>query len=248
MKLLINSRDAMPEGGSITLSVKSFQSSIPSVLVTVTDTGKGMDERTQARVFEPFFTTKRDSGGTGLGLASVRSIIKNHGGEIRLTSEVGKGTQFDILFPREMKNARFDRPVDTMEVSSFNLEDSKKIALIIDKDELSRRSVSRLLRRAGHKVHAVADGESALQYLSNEGSTVNLVFLDILAAELNDKSLCKQILEIRSDINVIAVSSQTNPDGEQKILAHGASTILKKPFDRVMLQAALALGDGRRPL
>ena len=248
MNLLINSRDAMPAGGSITLSVKSFQSSIPSVLVSVADTGKGMDEKTQARVFEPFFTTKRDSGGTGLGLASVRSIIKNHGGEIRLTSEVGKGTQFDILFPREMKNARFERPVDTMEVSSFNLEDSKKVALIIDKDELSQRSVSRLLRRAGHKVHAVADGDTALEFLSKDGSNVNLVFIDILAAEMNGKSLCKEILNLRADINVIAVSSQTNPDGEQKILAQGASTILKKPFDRVMLQAALALGDGKRHL
>ena len=120
--------------------------------------------------------------------------------------------------------------------------------MIIDKDELSQRSVSRSLRRAGHKVHAVADGDTALDFLSKDGSNVNLVFIDILAAEMNGKSLCKEILNLRADINVIAVSSQTNPDGEQKILAQGASTILKKPFDRVMLQAALALGDGKRYL
>ena len=243
MNLVINSRDATPEGGTITVIAKSFQTSIQSVMLSVIDTGQGMDEETQKRVFEPFFTTKRSSGGSGLGLASVHSIIGNHGGEIRLHSVPGEGTRFDILFPRELNKTTFRRSADTMEVSSMRLSGDKQNALVIDKDDLSRRSVLRLLKNAGYTVLAVDDGQAALEYLKLNPSTINLVLLDVLVADVDKDSTCHRIHSEDPKINVIGVSCQTSPEREQKVLAEGASGILKKPFDRVMLQAAIALGD-----
>ena len=243
MNLVINSRDATPGGGTITVLAKSFDTSIQSVMLSVVDTGKGMDEDTQKRVFEPFFTTKRSTGGSGLGLASVHSIIGNHGGEIRLHSVPNEGTRFDILFPKEMTKTSFRRSADTMEVSSMRLSKDKQSALVVDKDDLSRRSILRLLKNAGYTVVALDDGPSALEYLKKNPSTINLVLLDVLVADVDEDSTCQNIHSTDASINVIGVSCQTSPAREQKVLAEGASGILKKPFDRVMLQAAIALGD-----
>jgi two-component system, cell cycle sensor histidine kinase and response regulator CckA len=243
MNLVINSRDATPAGGTITVVAKSFETTIQSVMLSVIDTGIGMDQETQERVFEPFFTTKRDSGGSGLGLASVHSIIGNHGGEIRLHSVADEGTRFDILFPKELTGTSMRRSADTMEVSSMAGFGHEHNALIIDKDDLSRRSVVRLLKNVGYTVNTANDSAAAYEYLASSTTPTNLVLLDVLIAKVDKESTCLKIRDFDSKINIIGVSCQTNPEREQKILAEGAGGILKKPFDRVMLQAAIALGE-----
>ena len=243
MNLVINARDATPAGGSITVIAKSFQTSIQSVMVSVVDTGQGMDEETQKRVFEPFFTTKRNTGGSGLGLASVHSIVGNHGAEIRLHSVPGEGTRFDILFPRDLNKTTQTRAADTMEVSSMRLSGEKQSALVIETDDLSRRSTIRLLKNTGYAVVAVEDSEAALRYLSANPRTINLVLLDVLIAPVDEESICRKIRAHDPNINIIGVSCQTSPEREQKVLAEGATGILKKPFDRIMLQAAIAVGE-----
>jgi len=243
MNLVINSRDATPSGGTITVMAKSFHTSIPSVMLSVIDTGQGMTEETQEKVFEPFFTTKRGSGGSGLGLASVNSIVENHGGEIRLHSVLGAGTRFDILFPKEAEPESIRRSADTMEVSSMRVSGERQHALLIDKDELSQRSVMRLLKNAGYEVSIVKDGESAIEFLTENPDKITVVLLDVLIPDIGDTSACARIRKILPDLNIVGVSCQTSPELEKQILADGAGGLLQRPFDRVMLQAAIALGN-----
>jgi two-component system cell cycle sensor histidine kinase/response regulator CckA len=247
MNLVINSRDATPSGGTITVMAKTFHTSIPSVMLSVIDTGEGMDEETQKKVYEPFFTTKRQSGGSGLGLASVNAIVENHGGEIRLHSVLGSGTRFDILFPKEGEPEFFRRSADTMEISSVWKSGEQQYALIVDKDELSQRSVTRLLKNAGYEVSAVPDGEAALEFLETFDEKISLVLLDVLVPEIEGDSTCSLIRKHNPEINIVGVSCQTSPELEQGMLADGAGGLLKRPFDRVMLQAAIALGRGAAP-
>ncbi|MGH7701002.1 MAG: response regulator [Gemmatimonadales bacterium] len=187
MNLCVNGRDAMPRGGELAILTErvtideEFCATHPwarpgdYVRLTVSDTGIGMDAATQARIFEPFFTTKAMGRGTGLGLAVVYGIVKQHGGLIHVYSEPGKGTTFRIYFPFRAEVPEVLAPDDAGEL----IGGSERILLAEDDDAL-RATTTKLLRRLGYEVIAVANGTEALDVLEERGDTFALVVLDVV--------------------------------------------------------------------
>ena len=172
MNLAVNSRDAMPAGGTITITTSRTDG---EVLITFADTGCGMDEKTANRVFEPFFTTKNPEVGTGLGLATVYSIINKAGGTVNVKTEVGQGTTFSIGFPLVMEPPAASkapvRPVTGRTTVTV---------LVIEGEELVRHTVTSYLENAGHRVLAADSGTQAEELWSEQGEEINLILSDVM--------------------------------------------------------------------
>ena len=169
LNLCVNARDAMPEGGTLAIETENvamdaeycdahaWASPGCYVLLSVTDDGCGMDAETQARIFEPFFTTKGVGEGTGLGLATVHGIVRQHQGMIQVYSEQGKGTTFKVYLPS------FERPVHEAEAKVPEPPSGgTETILVVEDDETLRKLAARILERAGYTVLLAVDGEHAL--------------------------------------------------------------------------------------
>ena len=189
MNLCINARDAMPSGGELKISVtrEAHPANVgmslgDAVVISVSDTGVGMDEDTRRRAFESFFTTKEADKGTGLGLATVLETIKVHGGHIDLASQLGRGTTLSLFFPAAPLVERNRVGADTlMDLPVRNAERPKGTAriLLVDDDPGVRRSLSRLLAMQGHEVEQAANGQVAVQVFPSIRPDVVLMDLDM---------------------------------------------------------------------
>jgi PAS domain S-box-containing protein len=187
MNLCVNARDALPRGGELAVLTErvsideEFCATDPwarpgdYVRLTVSDTGIGMDAATQARIFEPFFTTKAMGRGTGLGLAVVYGIVKQHGGLIHVYSEPGKGTSFRVYFP-----FRAEAPEVTAAEEAGELVGGSERVVLAEDDDALRATTTRLLRRLGYEVVSVVNGSEALELLLEEGATFDLAMLDLV--------------------------------------------------------------------
>jgi signal transduction histidine kinase/ActR/RegA family two-component response regulator len=250
MNLCINARDAMPDGGVLRIRTECVpadddgpggEHSGPWVAVTVTDSGSGMPPEVVERVFEPFFTTKPDRAGTGLGLAVVFSIVRQHSGSITCTSTVGEGTTFRILLPA----ARERDPL--VALPPFSPRNGTGRILIADDDVDIRETVGRILDSAGYSTLAVADGNEACAAMRTEH--FDLAFLDVVMPGPTCHELVARLRAIRPQLRVL-LSSGYAAEADVLRLAHEeCSGLLVKPFAFAELMRAVrdAMGDAGAP-
>jgi CheY-like chemotaxis protein len=226
----------MPEGGDIFLrTINIPHGDIKGklynpkpgdyVLLTVTDTGIGMDPKTVERIFEPFFTTKELGRGTGLGLASVYGIVKGHGGYVDVESEKGRGTTFKIYLPASKKEV-----YKTIEPSDHISRGTGTI-LLIDDEEMVLEVGQKLLKAMGYRVLIAREGREAIEVYKRHRETVDLVLLDIIMPNMKGGEVFDCLREINPNIKVL-LSSGYSIDGEaSKILERGGKGFIQKPFD-----------------
>ena len=252
MNLCLNARDAMPEGGQLIIETQSadvdeeycrlhpYARPGNYVLLVVSDTGVGMDAATAARVFEPFFTTKETGKGTGLGLATVYGIVKQHGGFIHLYSEPGKGTSFRVYLPAGSGAAAPRAPKRDEQVS----KGSETILLAEDNEGL-RGAALEMLERLGYQVIPAVDGPEAVQLFRASPEKFDLIILDIVMPGISGPSAFSQMREVRSDLRVIFSSGYTAEAATLTSLLEQGASILQKPYSLKSLGQAIRAALGR---
>jgi len=239
MNLAVNARDAMPSGGKLTIETSNvsldeeysrFHAPLRPgdyVMLTISDTGMGMDSETQSHIFEPFFTTKGPKG-TGLGLSTVYGIIKQSGGYIWVYSESGKGTTFKIYLPRVPERAESPAAVSIAE--SVATEPGTETILLVE-DETNLRYLARqFLEKQGYRVIEAADGAVAMQIAVAHEGMIHLLLTDVIMPGMNGRELAQRISEIRPNTKVLYMSGYTeNVIGHNGTLDAGVR-LLQKPF------------------
>jgi len=240
LNICLNARDSMPEGGNIQVKTagvfldrefcKKNSSSEPGeyAMISVSDTGCGMDKETLSRIFEPFFSTKGITAGTGLGLSTVYGIVNQHDGIITAESERGKGSTFEIYIPLAQKTALTDEESSVSECT----EDASRTIVITEDDENVRHLVSDILSDAGHEVITAANGEEAVLLISDSPDNVDLVVLDVIMPVLGGYEAADQIREIRPNIPIIFCSGYNSKvqDVEDSHRNLDRSRFLPKPY------------------
>ena len=238
LNLAVNARDAMPQGGKMTVEtadvelddnyVRTHVGAKPGryVMLAVNDTGCGMDAETQKRIFEPFFTTKEQGKGTGLGLATVYGIVKQSGGSIWVYSEVGRGTAFKVYLPR------VEEEPDTVlpsAVRAASLKGTETILLVEDDEPLRKLTLS-ILRHGGYHVLEASSREEALQLCGQHQGPIHLMLTDVVMPGMSGQETAKQLALIRPDMKVLHMSGYTN----DAVVRHGvleqSVAFLQKPF------------------
>jgi two-component system, cell cycle sensor histidine kinase and response regulator CckA len=244
MNLVVNARDAMPEGGKLTIETANVVDGEntakehgvaalgPAVLLAISDNGHGMDRETLAHIFEPFFTTKELGKGTGLGLSTVYGIIKQSGGYIWAYSEPERGTSFKIYLPRVMERAvplKFAPPATRTE--------GTETILLVEDDDTLRELACMILRESGYSVLTAKTPEVALQISSSDGDSIHLLLTDVIMHGMNGRQLAQRISSRRPGIRVLFMSGYTaNAIVHQGVLDSGTD-YLPKPFTADALRA-----------
>lgn len=242
LNLAINARDAMPEGGMLTIEVanatldEAYAAGHPEVnpgqyvMFAITDTGKGMDAATAMRAIEPFFTTKPVGEGTGLGLPQVYGFVKQSGGHLKIYSEVGGGTTIKLYLPRELGEVISQN----RQVMALSLTGTETI-LLVDDDESVRTTVASMLESLGYEVIAVAGGAEAVSILEN-GPPVALLFTDIvMPGAVNGRKLAERAAEMNPAIKVLFTSGYTENAIVHNSRLDPGVEFLSKPYDRERL-------------
>lgn len=244
MNLAVNARDAMPKGGTLTLRTRNLElernvrgselDSSPGdyVLLTIDDTGFGMDSETASHAFEPFFTTKEQGKGTGLGLSTVHGIINQSGGHIDLRSEPGEGTTLRILLPR------VDAVADLIPVHplSSHMPGGVETVLLVEDEPEVRGLVKSVLSRLGYAVIEASDGQEALSVLlAHASEEIHLLLTDVVMPKMGGIEAAKRILEMRPGIKVLFVSGYATDGLGYDIEPISPNWFLAKPFTPVGL-------------
>jgi PAS domain S-box-containing protein len=249
LNLGINARDAMPDGGvlEITTSVRELtlaQAEATSVKlkpgqylqIDVRDSGHGIPLAIQSRVFEPFFTTKGQGLGTGLGLSAVYGAITEHGGTIRLQSEPGRGTLFEILLPLSRGDTLQPTPVSQRPSD----HGEPGTVLVIDDEDAIRTVSSLMLRELGYDVLTAEDGVAGLALFEANRAAIRAVLLDVNMPHLDGRDCLKQLQKLDPNVRVIMCSGFTEEALERDGADSGIAVFLKKPFRREDLAAAVS--------
>jgi CheY-like chemotaxis protein len=238
MNLIVNARDAMPQGGTVTIETDNIarnpdfagnSASVrpgPHVTLRVRDTGCGMDEQTKARIFEPFFTTKEPGKGTGLGLSTVYGIVKQSGGSIQVDSAPGRGTTFTVYLPRVSDEAE----TSAVDGSGAAVPKGSETVLLVEDDEAIRSLARRILQTQGHSVLEALDAQGAIRLAETHPSTIHLLITDIVMPQMSGRELAKRLAALRPSMKVLYVSGYT----DDAVIRHGISVhevaFLQKPF------------------
>ncbi len=244
MNLFVNAGDAMTRGGDLFLKTTNVRGeeivSKPYdlkpgdyVLLSITDTGIGMDSKTLERVFEPFFTTKELGRGTGLGLASVYGIIKGHNGHIDVESKKGNGTTFKIYLPAS------GRKVQKTVKTADSLMEGTKTILLVDDEEMVLNVGRRFLKVTGYRVLTARDGREAIEVYEKYKDSIDLVLLDIVMPNMKGGEVFDRLKEINPEIKVLLVSGYSIDGEATKILERGCNGFIQKPFDMKQLSEAI---------
>jgi two-component system, cell cycle sensor histidine kinase and response regulator CckA len=239
LNLIVNARDAMPTGGSVTVetsnvvltSHQKFPDPIPVIpgryaLLTVQDTGNGMDEATRARLFEPFFTTKGRGRGTGLGLATVYGIIKHLKGYIFAESESGRGTTFRLYFPAAVDASA----VATAASSRMTPFVGRETILVVEDDDAVRRYATVALRRYGYDVLEAGSPERALEIAEQHAEMIHLILTDVIMPGLSGPAFVRRIRQHRSRMPAIYMSGYPGDAMLATALMEQGDAQLSKPF------------------
>jgi CheY-like chemotaxis protein len=242
LNLCINARDAMPQGGTISIrtsnvvldevyaSVHLEATPGKYVLLEVTDTGVGMDAETSSRIFEPFFTTK-GSEGTGLGLATVHGIVKQSGGHLWLYSEPGLGTTFKVYLPVATGSALPAPPV----IAAHESFDGGETILVVEDNEMLRPIVAEMIEPHGYTVLRAADGLEALTVAAQHAGKVDLVLTDVVMPRLNGRELSERLLEQNPETKVIFTSGYPADAIVRAGIAEARVAFIQKPYTAVDL-------------
>ncbi len=237
MNLVVNARDAMPQGGKLTMEAGEVLldeeyarthlevSPGPFVMLAISDTGRGIDKATQARIFEPFFTTKEKGKGTGLGLSTVFGIVKQSGGSIWLYSEPGQGTTVKVFFP-SLKQA-----LDLPRVSEIpaSLRGSETILLVEDDDQV-RLVTSGILRGNGYEVLEARNAGEALLQSERHSSAIDLMLTDVVMPQLSGPALAKRLAALRPEMKVLCMSGYTDDSVVRHGVLDATMSFLQKPI------------------
>jgi len=236
MNLVVNARDAMPEGGVLTVETANASSDPdftktpvsfgkPRVMLAVKDTGHGMDENTRSRLFEPFFTTKTPGKGTGLGLSTVFGIIKQSGGNLEVTSELGRGTTVRVFLPS------IDQPVVAeAEVVHNTVAPGTETILLVEDDEMVRSLVRETLEREGYKLLDAAEPLQARKIAESYKKPIQLLITDVVMPKISGRELAKQIVGQRPETKVLYMSGYTDTTILKSGLEQTSVAFLQKPF------------------
>jgi two-component system cell cycle sensor histidine kinase/response regulator CckA len=241
LNLAVNARDAMPQGGCLTVETSAVElddayarhhaevTPGPHVLLVVSDTGSGMNAETLAHIFEPFFTTKRD--GTGLGLATVYGIVKQNGGHVWVYSEPGRGTTFKIYLPVAAGSAPAGVPAGPSAAATGLPRGSETILLV--EDELAVRDLARkFLEETGYHVLEAAGGAEALELARSYCGEIHLLMTDVVMPGISGRELAQQLLDIRPGMKVLYMSGYTDDTVIERGILDRGVVLLQKPFTR----------------
>ncbi len=240
MNLSINARDAMPDGGKLAFACgntilddnycKTHVAVNPGefVRLSISDTGKGMDKQTLAHIFEPFFTTKGTGEGTGLGLAMVYGIVKNHHGHITCESEPGKGTTFRVYFP-VIEETGLQGPEQHRETAPP--PHGNETILLVDDEDFLRDLGQRMLTKFGYRVLTAPDGETAVQIFRKQSTQISLVILDLIMPGIGGKNCLDLILKQDPSARVIIASGYSVDGPAKKELESKTKGFISKPFE-----------------
>jgi CheY-like chemotaxis protein len=246
LNLAVNARDAMPEGGRLTIEIQNVDLDEsyaaqhaavkpgPYVMLAVSDSGTGMDAATRARIFEPFFTTKGPGKGTGLGLATVYGIVNQSGGSIWVYSEPGRGTTFKIYLPRIDEAAAASRSAEVRPAAG-----GTETVLIVEDEEALRTLAVRILRSAGYHVLTARTGAEALQVIGQTPGSVQIVFTDVVMPEMGGPELARRIAESYPAIKVLFSSGYTDDAVLRDGVVDRAAHFIGKPYTRSGLTHAI---------
>jgi two-component system cell cycle sensor histidine kinase/response regulator CckA len=244
MNLVVNARDAMPRGGTLTIetSSRTFERKtdssrldLPSgryVVMTVKDTGTGMDKATQSRIFEPFFTTKEQGKGTGLGLSTVFGIVSQSGGAVSVISEPGQGTMFEVYLPEVVIVG-----VDAGAGPAGRTAPGGSETILLVEDEAQVRALARsILKSAGYHVLEAGDGVEALEVCTRFSGKIDLVLTDVVMPRMSGRELVEKLSSVRSDVKVLFMSGYT----DDTVVRHGVQddglVFLQKPITPDLLR------------
>jgi two-component system cell cycle sensor histidine kinase/response regulator CckA len=257
VNLVVNARDAMPEGGSLVIETSNLDlkgdlgSSLPFlppgpyVLLTVKDTGVGMDENTQRHIFEPFFTTKGTGKGTGLGLATVYGVVKQSGGGVAVDSEPGKGSTFRIYLPQAGEST----------VASVQDEKGKKESLgtgtiLLVEDELALLNLTaERLTVCGYNVLAARDGVEAVELARSFTGPIHLLLTDIVMPRMGGMTLARTLSQLRPGIRIMFMTGHAEREATPHDSLFPASEAIQKPFnhEQLILRVRQALETATLP-
>ncbi|HEY0321200.1 MAG TPA: response regulator [Pyrinomonadaceae bacterium] len=238
MNLTVNARDAMPHGGKLIIETENVYldkdyagqhiavNPGPYVMLAVSDTGTGMDEKTRARIFEPFFTTKEAGKGTGLGLSTVYGIVKQSGGNIWVYSEVGRGTSFKVYLPRVDEGAQeYKRSAEPEEA----IQGAETILLAED-DDMVRKLASEVLSLYGYQVLEAANGGAALLICERHKEPIHLLVTDVIMPEMSGRELANRLSQLRPEMKVLYMSGYTDNAIVHQGVLDEETHFIQKPF------------------
>ena len=245
MNVIMNSFDAMPKGGHLSISTSNvfldqkYCSGFPDlkqgdyIKLSVTDTGTGMTNIVKNRAFEPFFSTKSKGEGTGLGLSTVYGIVKNHSGHINVYSELEQGTTINIYIPvskikKELYSAK-----------KVEFVKGKETILLIDDEKLVRAVGKDILTDLGYKVHLASSGKQGIKLLKKYINTIQLVILDMIMPEMDGEAVYKELKKIKADLKIIIASGYSQNGTAEKIVRKENTIFIQKPFQMKELSEAL---------
>ncbi|MCF4968089.1 CBS domain-containing protein [Nostoc sp. CMAA1605] len=244
MNLVVNARDAMPNGGMLTITAENHlidetyarmhleARAGGYVLVKVADTGTGIPPEFLERIFDPFFTTKEVGQGTGLGLSTVLGIVKNHGGFVEVSSQVGRGTEFRVFLP-----------ISTGTVTEVNIEAELprghgELILVADDETIIQETTQETLADYNYRTLVVSDGIEAIALYAQQPNDISVVLLDMLMPNIDGLTTIRTLKALNPQVKIIATSGL--PTNEQKAIAVGATKFLSKPYTATELLQTLA--------
>ncbi|MDZ4732224.1 MAG: response regulator [Nitrospirota bacterium] len=254
--LVVNARDAMPKGGTLTIETAQVEltrspvyqvTPLPPgnyVRLSVSDTGCGMDRKTQSHIFEPFFTTKEEGKGTGLGLSTVFGIVTQSGGAIDVTSRVGHGTRFDLYFPSVESGILTTAPTQPLGQTQKGTE-----TILLVEDEPSVRTLIRdELRKLGYRVIEAKNGVEACLLATQQAGSLQLLLTDVVMPGMGGRELAQHLSVIKPDLRTLFISGYTDDVGIMAGQEEGTSSFLQKPFTpEVLARAVRTLLDVSTP-
>lgn len=248
MNLCVNARQAMPEGGRLTIETRNvrldeayatthaYTKTGDYVVLAVTDTGVGMDEDVRSRAFDPFFTTRESQGGTGLGLAVVYGIVKQHGGSVEVYSEVGKGATFKLYFPRVQERAG---PVRAGKKETGSVERGTETVLYVEDQPRLRAATARILERLGYTVLQASDGKTALEAAKGTAGTLHLLVTDLVMPKMSGKELADRLKKSHPLLRVLFTSGYPAGAAVGNGLIEAGERFLPKPYTAEALARAI---------
>jgi len=247
LNLYLNAADAMPGGGELVIKTENITD--PSIiekpfhpkpgnyiLLTLSDTGVGMDEKTMERIFDPFFTTKQMGRGTGLGMASVYGIVKGHNGFIDVQSTKGQGSTFTIYLPA---TSATDRLTVQRKETDGSIALQSGTILIIDDEEMILDVGTRMLRKLGFTVLSVDNGKDAIKIYQDHKNHIDLIILDMVMPGMNGGDVYDFVKQIKPDAKVILSSGYSMDGSAKEIIDRGCDGFIQKPFNMLQLSTKI---------